>query len=116
MPESIESFKFVSHRARMSGEFDSRKDSQSTKFERRPRIFVKLSFRELVRFFFTKSSTHFQVCMFFLAHASENLEANGHGPFNINDNIKLGKMTIIKESAYINKNEIKQLDNNKSFY
>ena len=31
----------------MSGEFDSRKDSQSTKFERRPRIFVKLSFREL---------------------------------------------------------------------
>ena len=29
----------------MSGEFDSRKDSQSTKFERRPRIFVKLSFR-----------------------------------------------------------------------
>ena len=31
----------------MSGEFDSRKDSQSTKFERRPRILVKLSFREL---------------------------------------------------------------------
>ena len=31
----------------MSGEFDLRKDSQSTKFERRPRIFVKLSFREL---------------------------------------------------------------------
>ena len=31
----------------MSGEFDSRKDSQSTKFERRRRIFVKLSFREL---------------------------------------------------------------------
>ena len=31
----------------MLGEFDSRKDSQSTKFERRPRIFVKLSFREL---------------------------------------------------------------------
>ena len=31
----------------MSGEFDSRKDSQSTKFERWPRIFVKLSFREL---------------------------------------------------------------------
>ena len=26
----------VSHRARMSGEYDSRKDSQSTKFERRP--------------------------------------------------------------------------------
>ena len=47
MPESIESSRFVSHRARMSGEFDSRKDSQSTKFERRPRIFVKLSFREL---------------------------------------------------------------------
>ena len=31
----------------MSGEFDSRKDSQSTKFERRPQIFVKLSLREL---------------------------------------------------------------------
>ena len=31
----------------MSGEFDSRKDSQRTKFERRPRIIVKLSFREL---------------------------------------------------------------------
>ena len=31
----------------MSGEFDSRKDSESTKFERRPRIFAKLSFREL---------------------------------------------------------------------
>ena len=30
----------------MSGEFDLRKDSQSTKFERRPRTFVKLSFRE----------------------------------------------------------------------
>ena len=30
----------------MSGEFDSRKDSLSTKFERRPRIFVKLSFRD----------------------------------------------------------------------
>ena len=31
----------------MSGEFYSRKDSQSAKFERRPRIFLKLSFREL---------------------------------------------------------------------
>ena len=31
----------------MSGEFDSRNDSQLTKFERRPQIFVKLSFREL---------------------------------------------------------------------
>ena len=31
----------------MSGEFDSRKDPQSTKLERRPQIFVKLSFREL---------------------------------------------------------------------
>ena len=47
LPESIESSRFVSHRARMSGEFDSRKDSQSTKFERRSRIFVKLSFTEL---------------------------------------------------------------------
>ena len=47
MPESIESSRFVSQRARMSREFDSRKDSQSTKFERRPQVFVKLSFREL---------------------------------------------------------------------
>ena len=47
LPESIESTMFVSHRARMSGEFDSRKDSQSTKFEQRPQIFLKLSFREL---------------------------------------------------------------------
>ena len=31
----------------MSGEFDSKEDSQSTKFEPRPQIFVKLSFREL---------------------------------------------------------------------
>ena len=47
LPESIESCKFVSHRARMSGEFDSRKYSHSTKLEQRPQIFVKLSFREL---------------------------------------------------------------------
>ena len=31
----------------MSGEFDSRQDSHSTEFEQRPRILVKLSFREL---------------------------------------------------------------------
>ena len=31
----------------MSGEFDSRKDSQSTKLKLRPQIFVKLSFKEL---------------------------------------------------------------------
>ena len=31
----------------MSVEFDSRKDSHSTKSERRPRIFVKSSFTEL---------------------------------------------------------------------
>ena len=30
----------------MSGEFDSRKDSYSTKFKRKAQIFVKLSFRE----------------------------------------------------------------------
>ena len=30
----------------MSGEFDSRKAIQSTKFEQRPQIFVKLSFKE----------------------------------------------------------------------
>ena len=31
----------------MSQEFDSRKDSQSIKFEQRLQIFAKLSFREL---------------------------------------------------------------------
>ena len=31
MPESSEPSKFVSHRVRMLGEFDSRKDSHSTK-------------------------------------------------------------------------------------
>ena len=46
MPEIIESFEFV-YRARMSGEYDSRKDSYSTKFKQRLQIFVKLSFREL---------------------------------------------------------------------
>ena len=47
LPESIESFKFVSHRARMSKEFDLSKDSHSAKLEQRPRTFVKLNFREL---------------------------------------------------------------------
>ena len=31
----------------MSRKFDLREDSHSTKLERRPRVFVKLSFREL---------------------------------------------------------------------
>ena len=31
----------------MWGGFDSRKDSQSTKFKQRSQIFIKLSFREL---------------------------------------------------------------------
>ena len=47
MPESIKSSEFVSHRIRMSGELDSRKDSHSTKFEPGPKVFVKLSYREL---------------------------------------------------------------------
>ena len=33
---SIESCKFISHRARMSEKFDSKKDSHSAKFEGRP--------------------------------------------------------------------------------
>ena len=41
--ESIESFMFVRNKARISGEFDSRKDSHPTILERRPRILVKLS-------------------------------------------------------------------------
>ena len=47
LPELIESSRFVSHKVRMSGEFDSRKESQLTKFEPRPQIMVNLSFREL---------------------------------------------------------------------
>ena len=47
MPKSIESSKFVLHRSRMSGEFNSKKDLDSTKMEPRLQIFVKLSFREL---------------------------------------------------------------------
>ena len=31
----------------MSGEFNSRKDSQSTKFKQKSQIFIKLKFREL---------------------------------------------------------------------
>ena len=48
MPELIESSRFVSHRARMPGEFDSSYDSKSTQFKRQPLIFTKLSFRELL--------------------------------------------------------------------
>ena len=44
--ESIESSRFVSHRERMSGEFDSRKDSQSKKFEQKAQIFVKDMFKK----------------------------------------------------------------------
>ena len=51
LPESVGSSKVVLHRARMSGEFDSKKSSNSTKLELRPRIFVKLSFREPVNRF-----------------------------------------------------------------
>ena len=34
--------------AGMSGEFDSTKDSQSTQFEERPQILIKLIFRDLL--------------------------------------------------------------------
>ena len=43
----MESSKFVSHRARMSGEFVPRKYLHLSKFELRARILVKFSFREL---------------------------------------------------------------------
>ena len=39
--------KVIWDRASMSGEFDSRNNSYSTKFDWRPRVFVKLSFRDL---------------------------------------------------------------------
>ena len=44
--QSILSSRFISHEARISGEFDSTKDSHQTKFDRRTRILVKLSYRE----------------------------------------------------------------------
>ena len=44
LPESIESYKFVSNRARMSKQLDSRKDSHPPKFQCRPRLLVKQSF------------------------------------------------------------------------
>ena len=46
LPESIEPSTFVSHKAKMLGQFNSRKDLLLL-FKRRPRIFVKLGFREL---------------------------------------------------------------------
>ena len=42
-----ESSKFALHRARMPGEFNSEKDSHQVKFERRPRVLEKISFRKL---------------------------------------------------------------------
>ena len=42
VPESIESTKFNSHKARTSGEFDSKIVSQPTKLEQRPQILLKL--------------------------------------------------------------------------
>ena len=36
----------MSHRVKISREFDLRKDSHSTNLEQRPQIFVKLSFTE----------------------------------------------------------------------
>ena len=46
LPESFQSLRFVPNRGGISGEYDSRKDLQSIKFERRPWIFAALSFRE----------------------------------------------------------------------
>ena len=44
---SIELSTFVSQKVRRSGEFDSGKDSHPKKLERRSRILLKVSFREL---------------------------------------------------------------------
>ena len=46
MLKSIESSKFISHKARISGKFVSKKDLHPTKLEQRPWILGKLSFRE----------------------------------------------------------------------
>ena len=47
MLESIGSSKLAPDEATISGEFDSRKDSQPAKLAQRTKIMVKLSFREL---------------------------------------------------------------------
>ena len=47
LPESVESSKFLSHGAKMSGEFDLKRNSHSTKFKGRPQILLELRFREL---------------------------------------------------------------------
>ena len=49
LPESVESSRFVSHRARISGRvLIQGKDSQSRKLERMPLIFVKRSFMRVM--------------------------------------------------------------------
>ena len=48
LSELIESSKFVSHRARMLGEFDSRKDSHSIKFEQKTLTICKVMFEGIV--------------------------------------------------------------------
>ena len=45
--ESIKSSKFVSHWAKISGEFDPWKDLQAATLERKPCVLVELRFREL---------------------------------------------------------------------
>ena len=45
--ESVELSKFISHRAKILEELDSRKDPFSTKFKQRPQVFINLSFGEL---------------------------------------------------------------------
>ena len=46
MLEPIGSPKYVSHKARLSGQFDSRKGSQVKKLEQKPWTLVNLSFTE----------------------------------------------------------------------
>ena len=45
--KSIDYSNFVSYKARISGEFDSRKDSEAAKLEREPQMLIKLSLKEL---------------------------------------------------------------------
>ena len=64
----------------MSGEFDSRKDSHSTKFEQRPRILVKVSFRELcdskLSGLHAFDNMAMNICLFFLPLGKKvNLES-----------------------------------------
>ena len=67
MSEVVESSKFVSHTKRISGEFDSRKDSQPTKLESRSHILL-ISYIALDSLFDTKLSGFYIILIIWPFH------------------------------------------------